>query len=497
MVSNNHPHPWSPLHAPKHLAKKLSLDPKTLSLASSDFGHINYETPLAVFEPSSETDIIDLIKYSNSLPNPFTIAPRGQGHSTHGQSLTHDGVVLNMNRLSDSRNGSEIVVYDEYVDVSAEQLWIDVLGATLKHGLTPLSWTDYMYLSVGGTLSNAGINGTTFRFGPQISNVLQLHVVTGKGDLVKCSHVNNSELFYAVLGGLGQFGVITRARIALGPAPTRVKWLRLLYTDFCEFSEDQEHLISFHEKHDTNGADHVAGYILANLPPPRDVSFYSEHDLPKITSLVTQYGLVYSLELGKFYDIGSESHVQEELAKLIKGLKFIPTFLFEKDVSYEEFHNRLQVDIEFLKSKGLFDVPHPWMDLFVPRSRITDFNEGVLKDIILKQNIPVASIIFYPMNKNKWDDRMSAITPNEDVFYVLGLFRGCFVKGELEASEAQNSQILQFCKDVGIDAKVYLPSFKTQFEWVEHYGSKWELIKERKDEFDPKRLLSPGLKIFN
>ncbi|KAE9587555.1 putative cytokinin dehydrogenase [Lupinus albus] len=112
------------------------------------------------------------------------------------------------------------------------------------------------------------------------------------------------------------------------------------------------------------------------------------------------------------------------------------------------------------------------MDLFVPRSRITDFNEGVLKDIILKQNIPIASIIFYPMNKNKWDDRMSAITPNEEVFYVLGLFRGCFVKGESEASEAQNSQILQFCKDVGIDAKVYLPSFKTQLEWVEHYGSK-------------------------
>jgi len=38
---------------------------------------------------------------------------------------------------------------------------------------------------------------------------------------VTCSSENNSELFYAVLGGLGQFGIITRARIALGPAPTR------------------------------------------------------------------------------------------------------------------------------------------------------------------------------------------------------------------------------------------------------------------------------------
>ena len=43
----------------------------------------------------------------------------------------------------------------------------------------------------------------------------------GKGDLVTCSKEQNSEAFYAALGGLGQFGVITRARIPLGPAPTR------------------------------------------------------------------------------------------------------------------------------------------------------------------------------------------------------------------------------------------------------------------------------------
>lgn len=36
-----------------------------------------------------------------------------------------------------------------------------------------------------------------------------------------CSPENNSDAFYAVLGGLGQFGILTRARIPLGPAPTR------------------------------------------------------------------------------------------------------------------------------------------------------------------------------------------------------------------------------------------------------------------------------------
>jgi cytokinin dehydrogenase len=91
-----------------------------------------------------------------------------------------------------SRNESGIVVSDCdvknplgcYVDVGGEQLWIDVLNATLKHGLTPLSWTGYLYLTVGGTLSNAGIGGQTFRFGPQISNVLELDVITGINYLI-------------------------------------------------------------------------------------------------------------------------------------------------------------------------------------------------------------------------------------------------------------------------------------------------------------------------
>ena len=46
---------------------------------------------------------------------------------------------------------------------------------------------------------------------------------SGKGEVVTCSKDTNSQLFFAVLGGLGQFGIITRARIPLEPAPKRVK----------------------------------------------------------------------------------------------------------------------------------------------------------------------------------------------------------------------------------------------------------------------------------
>lgn len=82
----------------------------------------------------------------------------------------------------ESLQGPKMHVYtgnNPYVDASGGELWIDILRECLKYGLAPKSWTDYLHLTVGGTLSNAGVSGQAFRHGPQISNVHQMEVVTG------------------------------------------------------------------------------------------------------------------------------------------------------------------------------------------------------------------------------------------------------------------------------------------------------------------------------
>ena len=112
----------------------------------------------------------------------LTVAARGHGHSTQGQAQAHQGVVINMESLQ----RLEMQVHTgktPYVDVSGGELWINILHETLKHGLAPKSWTDYLHLTVGGTLSNAGISGQAFQHGPQINNVYQLEVVTGTSNL--------------------------------------------------------------------------------------------------------------------------------------------------------------------------------------------------------------------------------------------------------------------------------------------------------------------------
>lgn len=180
------------------IASKLSLNKSSLAIASTDFGNLVHVTPAAVLYPSSIEDIISIVKFSYNHSLPFKVAARGRGHSCRGQAMVENGVVIDMTSLNRfklkniSYNNNYHQYYDNsrirvsydallgfYADVGGEQLWIDVLHATLDHGVAPVSWTDYLYLTVGGTLSNAGISGQSFRYGPQITNVHELDVVTG------------------------------------------------------------------------------------------------------------------------------------------------------------------------------------------------------------------------------------------------------------------------------------------------------------------------------
>ncbi|XP_041009435.1 cytokinin dehydrogenase 3-like [Juglans microcarpa x Juglans regia] len=407
-----------------HLADRLRDDPSAIKLASSDYGNIVKEIPAAVLYPTSINDIASLIKFadSNNASAPFNIAARGQGHSVHGQAMARNGVVVNMNSLKNYRNGNGVMVVSSaaaassmgrwYADVGGEQLWVDVLNATLEHGLAPVSWTDYLHLTVGGTLSNAGISGQTFRYGPQISNVYEMDVITGKGDFVTCSPKKNSDVFYAVLGGLGQFGIIVRARIALQSAPKRVKWVRMLYNDFSAFARDQEHLISINGRDEQIkyiAVDYLEGLLLMNHGPLDHwrTSFFPSKDHFRISSLITKYGIIYCLEIAKYYDDSTLNSVDEELQVLFQMLSFIPGYTFEKDVSYADFLTRVaQIEDqqrvhELSQGRQWDDNLHPWLNLFLPKSHISDFNSGVFKDIVLKRNITTGLVLVYPMNRNK------------------------------------------------------------------------------------------------
>ncbi|KAK3223905.1 hypothetical protein Dsin_010930 [Dipteronia sinensis] len=464
--------------------------------AARDFGNRYQFLPSAVLHPKSVSDIATTIKHIWEMGphSELTVAARGHGHSLQGQAQSHRGVVINMESLQGPKMQVNTGNFP-YVDVSGGELWINILRETLKYGLAPKSWTDYLHLTVGGTLSNAGISGQAFRHGPQISNVHQLEVVTGKGEIISCSKKQNSELFHSVLGGLGQFGVVTRAKISLEPAPEKVKWIRVLYDDFATFSRDQLHLISTESTF-----DYIEGFVIVNRTGLLNNwrSSFNPQDPVQASQFKSDGKTLFCLELAKYFNPDKNERANLEVENSLSVLSYIPSTLFLSEVSYIQFLDRVHVSEVKLRSKGLWEVPHPWLNLLIPRSKIHNFAEEVFGNILMDtSNGP---ILIYPVNRSKWDNRTSAVIPEEDIFYLVAFLSSAVPTSTgtdgLEHILTQNKRILEYCETARLGVKQYLPHYTTQEEWRAHFGPQWEVFAQRKSTYDPLAILAPGQRIF-
>ncbi|KAG0486269.1 hypothetical protein HPP92_008364 [Vanilla planifolia] len=480
---------------------------ESTSSASVDFGRFIFHNPSAVLRPKSTRDIATLLSFLSASSTPkITVAARGAGHSIHGQAQALDGIVIEMNSLPSSIDVHQAMDGEKglsYADVSGGVLWIEVLEETLKLGLTPRSWTDYLYLSVGGTLSNAGISGQTFKYGPQISNVLQLEVVTGNGELVACSPTKSAELFFAVLGGLGQFGIITRARILLQNAPQKVKWVRTFYDDFGTFTNDQELLISMPQL-----VDYLEGFIVLNENSLHSSSVAFPAQLEFIAELHKDSSKVYyCIEFAVHDHRDEETNIDDVVKEISSKLSYLPTFIYSVEVSYYDFLNRVRMEEMSLRSRGLWDIPHPWLNMFVPKSGIEDFKDLLLESI--SQQDFVGPILIYPLLKDKWEANTSVVLPvprptatgeEEKVVYVVGILQSVdpawCAAACMEELLVRQRHLVEVAGGGLIGAKQYLGYQRSPARWRQHFGHLWGRFVERKSRFDPMGLLAPGQGIF-
>ena len=435
---------------------ELLTDAASLDAAADDFGHIVHRRPFAVLRPASVDDIVTMVRFANA--HRIHVAARGQGHATFGQPQVEDGLVIDMGTFSTVHH-----VGPDRAVVDAGALWSSLLTSALSQGSMPPVLTDYIELSVGGTLTVGGIGGTSHRHGLQVDNVLELQVVTGEGDLVTCSPHRRRRLFDAVLAGLGQSALIVRATVRLVPAAERARTYLLPYVDLSTFTADQRRLVT------EQRFDYVEGQVLPG-----------------------EGGWTYLLEAATFYT----SPDAPDDAGLLDGLRYEPGGEQVVDQSMFDFHNRLAPVVEFLKSIGVWFHPHPWLNLFLPGSRADSYLSGVLAELT-PDDLGGGPILLYPFLRARLTRPLLRV-PDEPVVFLFGLLRTAPPDDQAVLTEmiGGNRDLFEQARDVG--GRQY-PIGSIPFshvDWVRHFGSEYGRLASAKARYDSRRILTPGQGIF-
>jgi FAD/FMN-containing dehydrogenase len=434
----------------------LVTDPGSLAEAADDFGHIVHHTPVAVLRPGSVRDIVLIVRYANQ--HGIRVAMRGQGHTTFGQAQVDGGVVIDSRTLATIHR-----ISGDRAVVDAGVLWLDLARAAIADGLTPPVFTDYVGLSVGGTLGCGGIGGTTQHFGLQVDNVLALDVVTGDGRLVRCSPEADRRLFEAVLGGLGQFAILVRATIRLVPAPTNARGYQLYYPDLGSYLADQRRLLA------DGRFGSLQGQAIRNA---------------------ADTGWEFFVDAAAYY---TAPHPPDDTA-LVGGLSFGRMAVLE--YSFFDWVNRLAPTIEFLKQIGAWGLPHPWLDVFLPASRTAHIVQSVLADLTLADT-GQGPVLLYPFSSGRLH-RPFVEMPDEDVAFLFSLLRTAVPPApDLVARlVADNRAVYEQARDAGGKRYPIGAVVLSEADWRDHYGPDWPAFAAAKARYDPRHVLTPGQGIF-
>ena len=150
-------------------------------------------------------DVADVMAAVNfGREQKLLVAIRGGGHNAGGLGVCDDGLVIDLSRM----NYVRVDPKKKTVQVGGGALWRDVDHATHAFGLAVpsgiISTTGVAGLTLGG-----GMGYLTRRYGLTIDNLLAVEMVLADGQFVTASAKENSDLFWAVRGGGGNFGVVT------------------------------------------------------------------------------------------------------------------------------------------------------------------------------------------------------------------------------------------------------------------------------------------------
>jgi FAD/FMN-containing dehydrogenase len=166
--------------------------------------------PAVVVRPSGAEGVVAAVNYARE--NGLDLAVRGGGHSVPGFGTCDDGVVIDLSAM----RAVTVDAANRTARAQGGATWGDFNDATHAHGLA----------TTGGIISTTGVAGLTLGggigylargFGLSLDNLISADVVTADGRQVTASEIENADLFWALRGGGGNFGVATALEFRVHP----------------------------------------------------------------------------------------------------------------------------------------------------------------------------------------------------------------------------------------------------------------------------------------
>ena len=166
------------------------------------------QEPAAVAVPEDERDVAEIVRFA--AVNGLQVAPQRTGHNAEPLGAMEDVILLRTDRL----RGVEIDAERRVARVRAGSKWEEVVPRASDLGLAALhgSTTD---VSVAGYSLGGGVGWYARKHGLSTNSVLAIELVTADGTLRRVDHENEPDLFWALRGGGGNFGVVTALEVQL------------------------------------------------------------------------------------------------------------------------------------------------------------------------------------------------------------------------------------------------------------------------------------------
>jgi FAD/FMN-containing dehydrogenase len=317
--------------------------------------------PLLVARCLDEADVQAAVRFATEQG--LEVAVRGGAHAMSGTSVVDDGIVIDLGAMNQVRVDPEA----RRAVVGGGALLGDVDAATQAHGLAvPAGLVSHT--GVGGLTLGGGMGWLTRLGGLTIDNLVSARVVTADGQARVASATENPDLFWAIRGGGGNFGVVTEFEFALHQVGPMIQFALLFW------SVDQGAAMMRHAREVIDGLPDDVNVMIGGLNAPPAPFVPDEHQLaPGYAALVV--------------GTGDPEHHARTCAALKDGVP--PLFEFATPMPYVE----LQKMLDEANAWGFYAY-----DKGCYVSELSDAVVDAVTEHFPKKTSPMSLVLFYRLD---------------------------------------------------------------------------------------------------